>query len=171
MAFAAAIGPIISGIASVAGAAMSASAMNQQANAEQAMAKWNADRQREQAALAQAKGALEADDATRKGRREAGSARAAFAQSGAATDTGTPLLLEQEFASETQWRSNMAMANATIEQRNLLNKAAATEYEGKIRADASRAQASAALLSGFAGAVKGIGGAFAKGGGEGFSFG
>lgn len=160
MAFAAAIGPIISGIASLAGAMVSASAMNAQAQAEQQMAKWNADRMREQAALAQAKGALEAAEQERKGKREAGIARAAFAQSGAATDTGTPLLLEQEFAAETQWRSNMAMANATIEQRNLLNKAAATEYEGQIRAQASRTQATASLLSGFAGAMKGFGGAF-----------
>ena len=157
MAFAAAIGPIVSGIASIAGAAMSASAMNSQAQAEQAMAKWNADRQREQAALAQAKGALEAQEAETKGKREAGIARAAFAQSGAATDTGTPLLLEQEFASETQWRSNVQMANATIEQKNLLNKAAATEYEGTIRANASRSQASAELLKGFAGAVSSFG--------------
>ena len=49
MAFAAAIGPIISGIASLAGAAISASAMNKQASAEEQMAKWNADRQREPA--------------------------------------------------------------------------------------------------------------------------
>lgn len=131
--------------------------MSSQANAEQQMAKWNADRQREQAALAQSKGALESEDQSRKGRRQAALAQAAFAQGGAATDTGTPLLLEQEFASETQWRSNMAMANATIEQRNLLNKAAATEYEGQIRANASRTQATASLLGGFAGLAKGLG--------------
>lgn len=131
--------------------------MSSQASAEQQMAKWNADRQREQAALAQSKGALESEDQSRKGRRQAALAQAAFAQGGAATDTGTPLLLEQEFASETQWRSNMAMANATIEQRNLLNKAAATEYEGQIRANASRTQATASLLGGFAGLAKGLG--------------
>ena len=159
MAFAAAIGPLISGIASLAGAAMSASAMSSQADAEQQMAKWNADRQREQAALTQSKGALESDEESRKGRRQAATARAAFAQSGAATDTGTPLLLEQEFASETQWRANMAMTNATIEQRNLLNKAAAQEYEGQIKANASRATGTAQLLSGFAGAIKGFGSA------------
>ena len=159
MAFAAAIGPIISGIASLAGAAISASAMNKQASAEEQMAKWNADRQREQAALVQSKGALDAEEESRKGRRQAAMAQAAFAQGGAATDTGTPLLLEQDFASETQWRSNMAMTNATIEQRNLLNKAAAQEYEGQIRAQASRSQATASLLGGFAGAVKSFGSA------------
>ena len=157
MAFAAAIGPLISGLASIAGAMISASAMNDQANAEQEMANWNAARQREAAALEQSKGAVEAAEREKQGKRQAAMARATMAQGGAALDTGTPLLLEQEFASETAWKSNMAMANATIAQRNLLNKASATEYEGKIRADASRAQASASLLSGFAGAVKGLG--------------
>ena len=157
MAFAAAIGPLISGIASLAGAAISASAMNQQANAEEEMSQWNAARQREQAALAQSKGAIESSRRQKEGERQAAQARAAFAQGGVETNTGTPLLLEQEFAAETAWRSNMEMANATIEQRNLLNKAAATEYEGQVKAQASRTQATASLLSGFAGAVGGLG--------------
>lgn len=158
MAFAAALGPLISGIASLAGAAVSAAAMSSQADAEEQMAKWNADRQREQAALAQSKGALESNRREKEGAKQAAMARASFAQGGAQTDAGTPLLLEQEFAAETMWRSNVEMANATIEQRNLMNKAAATEYEGQIRANASRAQATASLLSGFAGAAKSIGG-------------
>lgn len=157
MAMLGAIGPLISGIASMAGAVVSAAAMSSQADAEEQMAKWNADRQREQAALEQSKGAIESDRREKEGRRQAAMARATFAQGGAQTDTGTPLLLEQEFAAETAWRSNMEMANATIQQRNLLNKAAATEYEGQIRANSSRAQASASLLSGFAGVVKGFG--------------
>lgn len=164
MAFAAAIGPIISGVASLAGAAMTASAMNSQAAAEEQMAKWNADRMREEAAWAQSKGALDAYEREKQGRIKAAEARATMAQGGAALDTGTPLLLEQTFAIETMFRSDVEMANATKTQRDYLNKAAAIEYEGKIKADASRAQGRAALLSGVAGAIKGIGGAFAKGG-------
>jgi hypothetical protein len=156
MAMLAAIGPLISGIASIGGAVISAGAMGAQADAEEAMAKWNADRQREQAALAQSKGAIEAAEKEKQGRRQAAVARATFAQSGAQTDTGTPLLLEQEFASETAWKSNLAVANATIEQRNLLNKANAQEYEGSVRANASRASGTAALLSGFAGGAKSL---------------
>ena len=38
------------------------------------------------------------------------------------------------------------MTNATSAQRNLLNKAAATEYEGQIKAQSSRAGATASLL-------------------------
>lgn len=160
MAFAALIGPLISGLASIGGAIMSASAQSKQADAEQEMANWNAARQREQAALAQSKGAVDAAEQEKKGRRNAALARATMAQGGAATDTGTPLLLEQEFASETMWRSNMTMANARNEQGNLMNKASAQEYEGKIRADASRASATASLLSGFAGAAKTLGSSF-----------
>ena len=87
-----------------------------------------------------------------------------MAQSGAALDTGTPLLLEQKFATETQFRSDVEMANATKTQRDYNNRANVTEYEGKIRADASRSQAKAALLGGVAGAVKGFGSAFAGSG-------
>ena len=152
------IGPIISGLASVAGGLISMSAANSQADAEEKMARYNADRQREQAALAQSKGAAEAKQTEDKGRRQAALARATMAQGGAATDTGTPLLLEQEFAAETSWRANMQMANAKNEQSNLMNKAAAQEFEGQIRANASRASGTAALLSGFAGAAKSLGG-------------
>lgn len=137
--------------------------MNAQADAEEQMANWNAARQREEAAWAQSRGALEARNKEKEGEKQAAKARAAMAQGGLATDTGTPLLLEQEFASETAWRSNVEMANATKSQRDLMNKASATEYEGKLRADASRTQAKASLLSGFASAAGGIGKAFAGG--------
>lgn len=164
MAFAAAAGPIISGVASLAGAAMSASAMNSQASAEQQMSAWNAQRMREEAAWAQSKGALDAAEREKQGRQQASKARAALAQSGVAIDTGTPLLLEQNFASETAFRSDVEMANATKTQRDYLNKAAATEYEGAVKAQASRTQAKASLLGGVAGAVKGFGRAFSSGG-------
>lgn len=163
MAFAALAGPLISGVASIAGAAASASAMNSQAKAEEQMAAWNAARYREEAAWAQGKGALDAAAREKEGAKRAATARAAMAQGGVATDTGTPLLLQETFASETAYRSNVEMANAQKQQRNLENKANITEYEGKIRADASRAQGRAALLSGFAGAAGGIGKAFAGG--------
>ena len=160
MAFAAAIGPIVSGIASLAGAMASASAMNAQADAEEEMAAYNAARQREEAAWAQSKGALESSSKEKEGERRAAQMRATQAQGGAATDTGTTLLLEQSFAAETQWQSDVAMANANKESSTLINKSRITEYEGKIRANASRAQAKASLISGLAGAAKGVAGAF-----------
>ncbi len=160
MAFAAAIGPIISGIASLAGAAVSASAMNSQADAEEQIAAYNAEQQRREAAWAQARGAQEAGQREKEGERKSATARAAQAQGGVATTEGSPLLLQQEFAVETMFSSNVAMANATKEQRTLEDKAKITLYEGQVRANASRAQATAGLISGVAGAVKGIGGAF-----------
>lgn len=160
MAFAAAIGPIISGIASLGGAMMSASAMSAQADAEEEIAAYNAARQREEAAYAQSKGAAESAEREKQGARAAAAARAARAEGGVDTGSGTGLLLEQEFASETAYRSNVEMSNAEREKSNYLNKAAITEYEGAVRAKASRSQAGATLLSGFAGAAKGIAGAF-----------
>jgi hypothetical protein len=173
MAFAAMAGPMISGIASIAGASASANAGKKQGDAEEKISAWNAARYREEAAWAQSKGALDAAEREKQGRRKASEARAAMAQGGAAIDTGTPLMMEQTFASETAWRSDVEMANATKTQRDFENKASITLYEGKIRADASRTQAKASLLSGIAGGassmIKGIGGA--AGGGGGMSFG
>ena len=160
MAMAAAIGPIISGVASLAGAMVSASAMNAQADQEEEISRWNAQRQREKAALAQAKGAQESRVKQEEGDRAMATARAAAAQGGGATDTGTPLLLQQEFAKNTFYNTEVAMFNAKVEQGDLNNDAKITEYEGQVRADATRTQATASLISGFAGAAKGIAGAF-----------
>lgn len=165
---AAAIAPMISGVASLAGAAASASASNRQAQAEEQISQWNAARYREEAAWAQSKGSLDAAEREKQGRIKAAEARAAMAQGGAQIDTGTPLMLEQRFASETAWRSNVEMANATKTQRDFENKAEIALYEGKVRADASRTQGKAALLGGISsavsGAVKGIGSAYNSGG-------
>lgn len=166
MAFAAAIAPIFGLI----GGAMQASAMNKQADAEEKIAAWNAERYKENAAWAQGTGAVKSAQQRREGERQAAKARAAMAQGGVATDTATPLLLLREFASETAHRENVVMANAQKEQADLNNKASITLYEGKVRADATRAQAQAALLGGFAGFGKGLAGAFGSSGG-GASFG
>jgi hypothetical protein len=160
MAFAALIGPLISGIASIAGAAMSASAMNSQAAAEEEAAAYNAARQREEAARRQSMGALESDKKAKEYDQASATARAAMAQGGVATTEGSPLLVQQEFAADKFFNQNVVMNNARNEQRDLMNKASITEYEGAVKASSLRAQAGAGLLSGVAGAVKGIGGAF-----------
>ena len=164
MAFAAMIGPLISGIASIAGAVMSASAQSAQADQQEQVVAWNAARDREQAAIAQSKGAVDSYNQQRKGEQAAAQARAGMAQGGADTTEGTPLLLAQKFASETKWRENLAMADAQNQQHNLENKASAEEYQGQVSANASRSSASASLLSGFAGGIKTIGSFGASGG-------
>lgn len=160
MAMMAAIGPIVSGIASLAGAMVSASAMQDQAQAERDQAAYNAQRDREKASLAQAKGAQESRAREREGESAAAKHRAVVAQGGASTTEATPLLMQQEFATDTFYNSNVAMFNARTEQADLRNKASITEYEGEIRARGSEAKATASLISGFAGAAKGIAGAF-----------
>ena len=160
MAFAAAIGPIIGAVASLAGSIVSASAMSAQAQQEEQIAQWNAQRQREKASLAQAKGAQEARLRQEQGEQAAAKHRAVVAQGGASTTEGTPLLMQQEFASDTFYNSNVAMFNAKSEQSDLNNKANVTEWEGKVKAQGTRAQATAALISGFAGAAKGVASAF-----------
>lgn len=160
MAFAAAIGPIIGAVASIAGAAISASAMNAQAQREEEIANYNAEMDRRKAALAQSQGALESSKLAKKYDQASAMNRAITAESGFSTTEGTPLLQQQHFAAQKMWDTNIQMADATIKQRDLLDQAQITQWEGQEKARATRIQAGASLLGGFAGAVKSIGGAF-----------
>jgi hypothetical protein len=157
MAFAAALAPIISGVASIAAAGVQASALNQAADDEERIAQFNADREKEQAAYAQSAGALESRKRKEEAEKAAARARAARAQGGVATDTGSALLLEQDFASESSFNQRVAMYNAERQKSEHLNEAKIGLFEGQVRANAKRSQAGAAMLSGFAGAVKGFG--------------
>ena len=164
MAFAAMIGPLISGIASIAGALVSASAASQQAQAEQEAANFNAEKQRQEAAWAQSKGAQESAATAKQYDQKAAEARAAQAQGGLSTTEGSPLLVQTQFAADKFFNQNVQMANATKTQRDFEDKAKITEFEGAVRANAARAQGTASLLSGVAGAVKSIGGSSASSG-------
>lgn len=133
--------------------------MSAQANSEQEIAAYNAQRQREKASLAQAKGAQESRIRQEEGDRQAALHRAVVAQGGGSTTDGTPLLMQQEFAKDTFFNSEVAMFNAKSEQSDLKNRANITEYEGAMQAAGTRAKATGSLISGFAGAAQG----FAKG--------
>lgn len=154
------VGAVISGVASIAAASAQASALNRQADAEEKIANWNAQRDREQAAYAQSSGAQEAAQRKEEADKAAAKARAARAQGGVATDTGSSLLLEEAFASESSYQQRIAMYNANREKKEYLNKANIGIYEGRVRAQAKRDQARAAMIGGFGSAVSSIGGAF-----------
>jgi len=160
MAMAAAIGPIIGAVASLAGAMISARAQMQQAEAQEKIAEVNAINEERKAALAQSKGAISSDQKGKEYDRAAAQARAVQAQSGVSTTEGTPLLQQEDFAAQKFWDTNIVMTDAIIEQRDRQSKADITRYEGAMQAQASRAQATASLIGGAAGAVKGIAGAF-----------
>jgi hypothetical protein len=160
MAMAAAIGPIIGAVASLAGAMISARAMQQQADAQEEIAEANARAEERKAALAQAKGALESSKKGKEYDRAAALNRAITAQSGVSTTEGTPLLQQEDFAAQKFWDTSLVMTDAIIEQRDRQDKANISRYEGAVQAQASRAQATASLISGAAGAVKSVAGAF-----------
>lgn len=160
MAMAAAIGPIISGIASLAGAMISARAQMQQAEMQEQIAETNAINEERKAALAQSKGAIASAQKGKEYDRAAAQARAVMAQSGVSTTEGTPLLQQEDFAAQKFWDTNIVMTDAIIEQSDRQGKADITRFEGAMQAQASRAQATASLISGAAGAIKGIAGAF-----------
>lgn len=134
-------------------------AASSQASAEQEIAARNADELRKKAAWEQSAGANESFIKSREYDTKAATARAAMAQGGVSTTEGSPLLLQQEFASDKWFNTSVIMANARNQQRTDMAKADIALYEGQMRANATRSQGMAGLLSGFGGAVKAFAGA------------
>jgi len=147
----------ISAVAGLAGSVMQASALNAQAEAQEKIAQFNAHQKNIEANRRQAEGVLQGQLEEREAQSLAGRARAAFAQIGVDTSSGSPLLLEQDIIKEGKFRSGIAVASARNEGRSLKESGKADVYEGKVRAAASRSQARASLLGGIGNAFGTIG--------------
>lgn len=160
MAFAAMLGPVIGAVSSIASAGIGMMAASSQASAEESIAAANAAELRKKAAWEQSKGSAESYAKSREYDKKLATARAAQAQGGVSTTEGSPLLLQQQYAADKWYDTSIIMANARNQQRTDMAKADITEFEGKIRANATRSQGMAGLLSGFGGAVKSMAGAF-----------
>lgn len=137
-------------------------AASSQAAAEEEISRRNAEELRKKAAWEQSAGANESFIKSREYDSKAATAKAAMAQGGISTTEGSPLLLQQQFASDKWYDSSVIMANARNQQRTDMAKADIALYEGQMKANATRSQGMAGLLSGFGGAVK----AFAGSGGS-----
>lgn len=153
-------GMLISAVAGLAGSVMQASALNAQAKAQEQIAEFNARQKEIEGNRRQAEGALRGELEMREAQSLSGRARAAQAQIGIDTSSGSALLLEQDIISEGAFRSSLEVASARNEQRSLREGAKAERFEGKIRAMASRSQARASLLGGLGSAFGGIAKAF-----------
>ena len=145
-------GAVIGAAGSLIGGIAQNNAAKQEAAQQRAIAGWNAERQREKASLAQARGAANAANKRRQDRKAASRHVAAVAQGGGSTTQGAPLLLRQEFAKESFYNSRVALFNAETEQADRENEANKIIYEGETRARAAQARGQAALLKGFSGA-------------------
>jgi hypothetical protein len=121
----------------------------QAGKAQADIAEWNAARAREQARREKAVGFVEAQIERREGERLTGKQRALLAEGGAALGEGTPLLIQQETAAETDFRARVRMANASSTAQTLENRARAGIFEGKLQQQAATIGAGASLLSGF----------------------
>jgi hypothetical protein len=163
MAFAAAIGPIVSGIASMAGAMASASAANQQAEGERAAGEYNRIERYKKAAWLQSKGAADSAEKTKEYERAAATARAVQAAGGLATTEGSPLLSQMKFGEDERHKTNIIMANAITEQRQEQARGDIEKFQADVKANATQAQGQAGLLSGGVGLVGGVGKAFSSG--------
>lgn len=146
----------ISAVIGLVGSFAQASAMNAQAKAQEQIAEFNARQMEIEASRRQAEGQLRGALERKEAEALSGRARAAFAQIGVDTSQGTPLLLEQELASEGAFRQNLEIASAQNEQRSLNESAKGERFEGKIRAMASRAQARASILGGIGSAFSSL---------------
>ena len=160
MAMLAAVGGIVSGVASMAGAASSASAQRQEADNMRAAGEYNAREYRINAAIEQSKGALESEKEGLKGKAALAKQRAGMAQSGLTTDTGTPLLLQQETTGRVKYNQSVAMFEGLTKQRADNARADLTKWKADAEATAMENRASATLLGGFTSAIGGIGKAF-----------
>lgn len=165
MAMFAAIGPIVSGIASIAGAMVASSAASSQADAERQVAEANAREMEKQAAVEQSKGALESQRVADQVKAEQAKTKAAMAQGGFDVYSGTPSLLNGKLKSLGDYEMNIRMFNAQNAQRKLMAEADIQRYQGEVKAQALEGQSVASLLGGIPGAIKGFGGALTRGGG------
>ncbi len=138
----------ISAVIGLVGSFAQASAMNAQAKAQEQIAEFNARQMEIEANRRQAEGQLRGALERKEAEALSGRARASFAQIGVDTSQGTPLLLEQELASEGAFRQSLEIASAANESRSLNESAKGERFEGKVRAMASRAQARASILGG-----------------------
>lgn len=154
---------MVSAVGSVAGAAMTASAANAQASSEEAIANWNADRQREKANQARGEAGVQSYRVAREVQQNAARARAGMY--GLATDRGSPSMVGNFFALEEFEKTQDQWYKGETQFADLKNKEAVTRWEGKVRADNTRSQGRASLLSGIAGAVGGLAKGIKGGGG------
>lgn len=150
-------GMLVSAVVGLVGSFAQASAMNAQADAQEKIAEFNARQKEIEANRRQAEGQLRGELEKKEAQSLSGRARAAFAQIGVDTSSGSPLLLEQELISEGTFRQSLEIASAANESRSLNEGAKAERFEGKIRAMASRAQAKASLLGGIGSAFGALG--------------
>jgi len=148
---------IISVVSALAGSFVQYSAMQAQADQQEAIARYNQNEKNIQANREQAAGMARAELETRKAQRVAGRAKASLAESGGDTTSGSPLLLEQDILKEGAYRGSIEIADAQNKERTLREQGKVDLYEGKMRANASRSQASASLLSGFGNAFSSLG--------------
>jgi hypothetical protein len=133
------------------------------ASQQEAIANWNAQRLEEQDRRARAVGFLEAEQERKKGEQVMARQRAIFAEGGADTTYGTPLLVQQETAAEAELNARIKQTNREAEGKRYADEAGATRAEGALKASASRMQGAASLLSGFSQ----FAGGFSRGGGGG----
>lgn len=160
MAMMAAVGGLISGVASMAGAAASASAQREEAERVRQAGEYNAREYKINAAIEQSRGAGESEKEGLKGKQAVARQRAAMAQAGLTTDTGTPLLLQEETVGRTKYNQSVAMFEGLTRQRGNMARAEITKFESETQARSLENRAQATLLSGFASGVGSIGKAF-----------
>lgn len=160
MAFAAAIGGIIGGIASAAGSMAQASAYEKQADQMRAMRDWNWERRMEQAAIKQSEGAVAYSEKEREGRLAQGQARAAIAEGGGSTTQTGGLQLMQDFTKRVRYLADVEQFKYLDEERNIRNQAKGEWYEANIQIEATEQRAQAARIGAIGGLAGAVGGAF-----------
>ena len=134
--------------AAAAGSALSAAGALKQGSAAAAASDFQADVLRQQAEQEQRVAASNERDFRRDQSRLMASRRAAQGASGVESSSGSPLLVTEDFAAETELQAQRIRQGGEITSNRLMDQAALTRAEGKNAKSASFFSAGDSLLSG-----------------------
>lgn len=139
--------------ASLAGAGVGAYSSYQQGKSAEAQAEYNAKQAEAQAADAQLRGGIEANQKRQEVRRAIASQQTQLAANGVETSSGSGLTLMSDAAHEGELDAQTAYANAMREAYGYQSQATAYRYSGKTAKSNAYGQAAGSLLSGVSSAA------------------
>lgn len=141
----------------VVGAGVTAYGQVQAGKAADALGRYNAQQEEINASAATRDANIQANQIRERNRLIAGKQYAAYAASGVAADTGSPLLVESKTRANLEMGALEAERQGGIEASKDLQQAEIDRIEGKNALTGSRYAATGTILQGIGGAASGIG--------------
>ena len=132
-------------ISTAAQSVMSGMAANQAGKANAAIARHNAQLQRNQAEAARAKAAFDANEIRRKGLRITSQGRTSYAKGGVEI-AGTPVEVLGQIAADVEFDAQAQMYDGELAANNYLSQASMSEYEGRVARFRGKSQMQSSMI-------------------------